>query len=372
MVDETVRTRAATLLEYGQAVRRFLERCSSESDVRAVMTSDDPYDLTVWKGLAGQLGVGGLLVPEELGGSGAGQPELGVVMHELGRTLAPAPVLSTVALGVNLLVQVRGTWVDDLLRRVAHGEATVSLALADSTGAWGDAAAVTATTTAARTSVTGDKRAVVDGQTADVLLLLATTPDDVALVAVEAAHPSVHRRPVGTLDLTRSCADVSFVQAPAQVLATGSSATAAFARARQLGTVALAAECAGIAERSLERAVHHASSRIQFGRPIGSFQAVRHKCARMLIAQQLAEALVQEVVHAADGTPDLEQRSSAALAVAARAAYRVAADALQVHGGIGFTWEDASHLYLKRASSNQHLLGEPRRHSDVVGRTLGL
>jgi alkylation response protein AidB-like acyl-CoA dehydrogenase len=362
----------ADLREFRQAVRRFLERSAPESEVRAAMSSPDAYDAALWKGLAGQLGIAGLLVPEELGGSGAGSPELGVVMHELGRSLAPAPVLSTVALGVNLLLQVRDEWVDDLLRRIALGEATVAVALADSSGTWGEAAAVTAADAGPTTTATGAKRAVVDAHAAQILLVLGTAPSGPVLLALETAAEGVHCTPVSTLDQTRACADVSLVDAPARVLATGTAAVRAVERARQLATVALAAECCGIAERSLERAVQHAKTRIQFGRPIGSFQAVRHKCARMLIAQQLADALVDEALQAADTTSALEQRSSAALAVAAKTAYRIAADTIQVHGGIGFTWEDASHLYFKRASSNQHLLGEPRVHADVVARTLGL
>jgi alkylation response protein AidB-like acyl-CoA dehydrogenase len=335
------------------------------------MSAPEAYDLSLWKTMAGQLGIAGLLVPAELGSSGAGQRELGVVMHELGGTLAPTPVLSTVALGVNLLLQVRDPWVDDLLRRIALGEATVAVALADATGAWGEPASVTMSA-GATTTATGAKRAVVDAHASNVLLVLAMAPSGPTLLAVDTAAEGVHCTPVSTLDLTRACADVSVVDAPARALATGGAAARALDRARQLATVALAAECCGIAERSLERAVQHAKTRIQFGRPIGSFQAVRHRCARMLIAQQLADALVDETLHEADRTPELEQRSSAALAVAAKTAYRIAADTIQVHGGIGFTWEDASHLYFKRASSNQHLLGAPREHADVVARAVGL
>jgi alkylation response protein AidB-like acyl-CoA dehydrogenase len=362
----------ADLREFQQSVRRFLERTAPEREVRAAMVAAEPYDPTLWKGLTGQLGVAGLLVPEELGGSGAGQRELGVVMHELGRSLAPAPVLSTVALGVNLLLQVRDEWVDGLLRRVALGETTLAVALADGCGAWGEPAAVTASSTQVTTTATGSKRAVVDAHAADVLLLPAMSPAGELLLAIETAADGLHCAPVSTLDLTRACADVSLVDAPARVLATGTDASRAVSRARQLATLALAAECCGIAERSLERAVAYARNRIQFGRPIGSFQAVRHKCARMLIGLQLADALVEEALGVADTTPDLAQRSSAALTVAARTAYKIAADTIQVHGGIGFTWEDASHLYFKRATSNQHLLGEPRAHADLVGRELGL
>jgi alkylation response protein AidB-like acyl-CoA dehydrogenase len=370
-VTDDIAAGRSDLRDFRQAVRRLLERSALESEVRAAMSAAEPYDAGLWKGLSGQLGIGGLLVPEELGGSGAGQQELGVVMHELGRTLAPAPVLSTVALGVNLLVQVRDEWVDDLLRRIAAGEATVAVALADTSGPWGEATAVTARA-GESTTATGAKRAVVDAHAADVLLVLATSPSGPVLLAVNTGAEGVHCVPVGAMDLTRSYADLSLLDAPARVLATGTRAVDAMQRARQLATVALAAECCGIAERSLERAVQHAKSRIQFGRPIGSFQAVRHKCARMLIVQQLADAIVDETLQVADRTTELEQRSSAALAVAGKAAYRIAADTIQVHGGIGFTWEDASHLFFKRASSNQHLLGEPRMHADVVARTLGL
>jgi len=355
---------------FASAVRTFLSKRVPEAETRRVMSAEANYDPGTWATLSREMGVSGLLVPTELGGSGAGQRELALVLHEFGRSLAPAPVLSTVALGVNLLLQLRDEWVDDVLTEIVTGTKTVAVSIPDM-GA--DGGSVAAQTTPTGATVTGSARYVVDAASADLFLLLTELDGQPAIVAVTATAPGVTTRPIPALDLTRGLADLTFPAAPARMLARGKRAETAATRTRQLGAIALAAECSGIAERSLERSIEHARTRIQFGRAIGSFQAVKHRCARMFISQQLSAALVDAAVDVADGAPgDLALSSSAALASAAQTAYRIAADTIQIHGGIGFTWEDASHLYFKRASSNRHVLGELRDHKRVVATSLGI
>lgn len=358
---------APELQAFRSSLRTLLQRASPEAEVRRTMEGPADFDPQLWKALAGQAGVGGLLVPEELGGSGAGASELAIVMHELGRTLAPAPVLSTVGLAVPLLLACRDDWVDDLLVRVAAGDATIAVSLADASGAWGEAGSVQATG-GVDCRVSGTRLHVVNACSADVVLVLAAAPEGPVAVAVEADVDGLSIEPASSMDLTRARGHVHLQQARGRRVGGPGDGMRLVAAARTTATLALASECVGVAERSLERAVAHASNRVQFGRVVGSFQAVKHKCARMLIAQQLAAALVADSLE----KPQDPWRASAALALAATTAYRVAADTLQVHGGMGFTWEDASHLYLKRAAGNLHLLGEPRQHKQAVAAALGL
>jgi alkylation response protein AidB-like acyl-CoA dehydrogenase len=356
------------LTAFRQAVRQLLDDHAPPSAVRQAMDKDT-YDAALWRRLSTDLGVAGLPIPTELGGSGAGQRELGAVMHELGRSLAPSPTLSSVGLATNLLLQVRDTYVDGLLSELAAGSITAALGLPPA----GAAPIVTGMRSGSNVLVSGRLDHVVDAQHADVVLVPTAIDGVPALVAVTPGTPGLVIAPTPAMDLTRSLATVELAGAPARLVASGRSVTEALRTTRQLALALLAAECAGIVERSRERSVEHAATRIQFGRPIGSFQAVKHKCARMLVQESLAKALVDEALRVADEDPArLTLHATAAFVSAAEAACRVTGDTIQVHGGIGFTWEDASHLYFKRAWADRVLLGPIGDARRTVAEELGL
>jgi len=332
-------------------VRAFLAEVSPPAVVRRLMEDEHGYDLDVWLRLAADHDLLAL----------NGWPERAVVLSEAGRALLCAPYLATVTAAPLLP--------PDVGDAIAGGLCMASVALAEASGRW-DAAGVTTRAVRSpggRWRLEGEKYYVVDGCAADVLVVAARPEGagDVALFQVEADAPGVDRSPLATVDPTRRQARVRLAATPARRLE-GSPAMAV-----DLGAVALAAEQVGGAERALEMAVEHAGRRIQFGRPIGSFQAVKHLCAEMLLELESARAAA---VHAASavGTDALPEAAAVAKVACSEAAVRIAADSLHIHGGLGFTWDHDAHLYLRRARSSLHLFGDPRHHRERLARHLGL
>lgn len=330
--------------------RTFLAEASPSATVRRLMEDERGYDLDVWLRLAADHDLLDL----------ADWPERAVVLSEAGRALLCAPYLATVTAAPFLP--------DEVQRAVAAGLCIATLALAEASGRWGpeavEARAMAGPSGAWR--LEGEKSYVVDGCAADVLVVSAR-PDDgeVALFQVDAGAPGLDRAPLATVDPTRRQALVRLAATPARRLE-GSPALAA-----DVCAVALAAESVGGAERALEMAVDHAGRREQFGRPIGSFQAVKHLCAGMLVELESARAAAGHAAGEVAGA-GLPVAAAIAKACCSEAFVKVAADSLHVHGGLGFTWDHDAHLYLRRARSSFHLFGDPRHHRERLARLLGL
>jgi alkylation response protein AidB-like acyl-CoA dehydrogenase len=338
-----------------EAVRDVLGDRSDEAAVRKLMESESGYDAALWARLGGELGVLGLAVPEELGGAGGTLVDQAVVAEEFGAALLPGPVLGTVGLAIPALVAL-GSSSDtaEVLADLVAGTRTATLAWTEPGGA------LDVTVSDGRLS--GTIRQVVDGS-ADVLLVPVAGPDGLALYATEGGE----RTPLSTLDQTRRQSAVSFDATPARLLASGEAAEEAVAHALRVGGVLLAAEQVGGAQKLLDLTIAYANTRLQFGRKIGSFQAVKHRCADMLVLVEHARSTAYHAAWAVqDGSDDPDLAVSIAQATCSENYERITTDTVQIHGGIGFTWEHPTHLYLKRAFTDAALLGSAEWHRDRV------
>jgi alkylation response protein AidB-like acyl-CoA dehydrogenase len=357
------------------SVRAFLEQKSPEAEVRRLMETDEGYDPAVWAQMANQLGLQGLAVPEELGGSGYTFRELAIVLEEMGRALLPAPFLSTAVLATGALLHSGDDGaMKELLPGLASGASIATLAVTEDSGRWdADGVALTATRGADGHALSGAKSFVLDGLIADVILAVARTDAGISLFAVAGDAPGLLRSSLFTMDQTRKLARLTFDRTPARLIGTDGGGWTAVERALELGAVALASEQVGGAQRCLELSVDYAKNRIQFGRPIGSFQAVKHKCADMLVHVELAKSAASYAAWcAAERDPDLPVAAAMAKSYCSEAFFDVAAETIQVHGGIGFTWEHPAHLYFKRAKSSELYLGDPRHHRRLLTANLGI
>jgi alkylation response protein AidB-like acyl-CoA dehydrogenase len=351
--------------ELRAAVRKFGAENFDEATVRRLMESDPTFDAKVWARLGGELGVLGLSVPESDGGVGGTLVDQAVAVEELGALLACGPLFGTVYLAIPALVAASsGPARDELLNELVEGRRTAAFAVPDRAGAF-DAADVTVT--ASGETLSGTVERVVDAGAADELLVAAETPDGVELFAVDATGQGVARTPLVTLDLTRPQANVEFTEAPARLIADAGEAQRVIEHALQVGAALLAVEQVGAAQHLLDLSVEYAKSRLQFGRPIGSFQAVKHRLADVLVDVEHARSTAYHAVWAlTDGSDDPTLATSIAQAVCSAALSHVATDTIQVHGGIGFTWEHQAHLYFKRAATDAALLGNAEQHRDRV------
>ncbi|RSN64348.1 acyl-CoA dehydrogenase family protein [Actinomadura sp. WAC 06369] len=342
------------------------------ADRRRPIGSPTGHDAELWRRLAADLGAPGLAVPAEYGGSGAGPAELCVVFEELGRALAGGPLLATAGLAVPALLACD----DEDARRahlpgIADGSTLATLAFVEADGDWEtEASLTTAEETADGYVLNGAKYFVLDGALADLVLVTAATGAGTALFAVPGDAPGLARRPHDAVDPTRRMARLDFASVPARRVSSDASAAAsAVDRAR----IALAAEQAGGARWCLDASVGYARTRHQFGRPIGGFQAVKHRCADMMVAVEAARS----AAYAAALTPHADAGELALAAACAqiccsRAYTDAAAATIQIHGGIGFTWEHDAHLYYKRAKTAELLFGTPDRHRDRLARLSGI
>jgi alkylation response protein AidB-like acyl-CoA dehydrogenase len=360
------------------SVRSLLARYSGEDDVRRVMSGPPGgVDEELWSRL-GELGLHAATVPEDLGGLGAAIGDLAVVLEETGRSLACVPLLSTLhATAALRAIQEIHDSPDPgaaraLLSGIADGSARVAL-VHDPGRRHSRTAQVLG---ADDWEVYGTARHVVDGFRATHVLVPALAGDTEALFLVEAEADRLTRSAVGTLDQTRQLAEISFVHTPAVLLATGDGAVAVREAAENVAATALGAECVGGAEKVLAMTTEHGRTRMQFGRPVGSFQAVKHLCADMLVQLELARTAAAHAAATLDDPASSRiARGDAVLLARAQCAdayYRCASIGLQVHGGIGFTWEHPLHLYLKRAKSSQQLLGSSAQARRRIAARLGL
>jgi alkylation response protein AidB-like acyl-CoA dehydrogenase len=360
--------------ELRATLRAFLQEHSGEAAVRAHMASARGYDLDVWRQLAEQLGLAGLVIPEEYGGAGMGYVELLVVMEELGRALCCSPFLSTAVLATNTLLHcAEPTTRKELLVEIAAGRTLATLAYVEPNGRW-DVGGISmrAKRTGDGFALTGSKCHVIDGHTADVILVAAQTDAGVGVFRVAGDARGLTRTPVPELDLTRKLARLDFDATPAAEISQGDQ-SAALERVLALAATALAAEQAGGAQACLDMAVGYAKTRLQFGRPIGSYQSIKHKCADMLVGVEMAKsAAYQACFAAADDAPDFLEYAALAKSYCSEAYFHAAADTIQIHGGMGFTWEHPAHLYFKRAKASELLFGDASHHRELLADRIGL
>ncbi|MDG9724467.1 acyl-CoA dehydrogenase family protein [Streptomyces sp. DH41] len=343
------------------------------SAVRSLLTRHE--GAAAWEPLAEQIGAAGLAVPEEYGGAGGGARDVHVLMEELGRGLSPLPLLGSAVLTAGaLLASGDQEACGRLLPPLAEGRSVGALAWAER-GSW-DVAAVRAEALPGPDGawrVTGTKEYVLDWPGADVLLVAARTAAGVSLFEVAVDAPGAHRTPVVTMDATRNQARWVLDGAEGRLIGVDGDGERTLARVRDLGCAALAAEQVGAAERCLELTVAYARDRVQFGRPIGSFQAVKHRLADAYVLVESARSAALGAAFAADGDPAALPRAAAvAKSVCSEAFSVVAGETIQLHGGIGITWEHDAHRYFKRAHGAGELFGAPARHRARLAAGLGL
>ena len=354
--------------ELRDSVRRFLADRSPMRRVRQVMEGPEGYDRALWERMADDLSLQGVAVPDTRGGAGFSQVEMSIVMEELGRALVPSPFLASAVLAANALLALDDDDAQrELLPGIAAGRTVATVAFADDRGP-----AARATLDGGVWRLDGAKTLVLDGAHADLVLVVAQAADELGFFAVEGSAAGLGRRKLAGLDLTRQLALLDFSGTPARRLV-AEDAAGALHHVLDLASVALAAEQLGGLRRCLEMSVDYAKARAQFGRPIGSFQAVKHLCADMHVAMELASSVVRYAAWAADEAPDeLPVAAPLARAYCSEAFFKVAADNIQVHGGIGFTWEHDAHLYYRRAKSSELLLGSLPQVREQLAERLGV
>ena len=361
--------------ELRKTVRAFLESKSPETAVREQMETESGFDPAVWSQMGEQMGLQGLSIPEEFGGSGFSFIELGVVLEEMGRALLCAPFFSSVVLAANaLLLSGDEAAKKKYLPGIAAGETIATLATTEPSGKW-DEKGITmeAKGSGSYFTLTGTKMFVIDGSTASLIIVGARTGKGVSLFAVDSSAKGLTRTSLSTMDQTRKQAKLEFNATPATLVGTEGKGWDVLSQVFDLAAVALAAEQVGGAQKVLEMAVEYAKVRVQFGRPIGSFQAIKHKCADMLLEVESAKsAAYYGMWCAAEMNDELASVASLAKAYCSEAYFHAAAENIQIHGGIGFTWEHPAHLYFKRAKSSELLFGDPTYHRELLAQRIGI
>lgn len=350
-------------------LRDFLSRRSGDEARRTLLTSGRECDRDLWRDMAEQLGLQGLSLAEEVGGSGAGFVETSIVFEELGRDLCAVPYFSTVAAS---WVLAEANDAEDALAPLLDGSRIATLAITDTGSRWPTPSVqAKAIATSDSYRIFGSKAWVTDLDTADDFVVYAQLPTGAAWFLVAADSPGVTVETGDSLDLTRPVGQVTFHDAPATLLIDPATAAAVFATVNNKAAVALAAEMVGGASAALEQSVAWSLDRTQFGRPIGSFQAIKHMCADTLMDIEAARVLTTYAAHAIDeNRHDTAVVASMAKQAAADAFIQAAGNNIQIHGGIGFTWEHDAHLYFRRARASAALFGTPDQHRDRISELL--
>ncbi len=364
-----------------ETARKFLADECSPSLVRKMMEDATGITPDLWQKIAG-LGWLGLIYPEEYGGAGGSFVDLTVVLEEMGRVIFPGPYFSTLLLGGLAILEggseiQKKTW----LPRIAAGEARATLAWVEPDGAWG-ASGITLPAKKDRGGfvLTGTKLFVPDAHTADALVVAARTASDpeagVTLFLVPRESPSVTVTLLPTMDQTRKLCEVTFTvtRVPAEaILGEVGRGWSILQRVLDRATAGLCAEMCGGAQKVLEMSTEYVKVRRAFGRPIGAYQAIKHKCADMLLLTENAKSITYYAAWAvSEDVPQATLAASMAKAYTSDAYRRVASDAIQVHGGIGFTWEHDLHLYLKRAKGSEVTFGDATYHRERVAQLIAL
>lgn len=345
--------------EVRDGVKNVLDKRSTWPATLERTESDTTTDTDLWQSLAVDVGLAGLAIDESAGGAGASWREVAVVLEELGRRSAAVPFLGHAVTATALLAAVEA---QELLARAASGETVFAVAVPVTTTAW---TPVSTSLTVASGRISGSVRSVSDAASADVLLV--PVGDD--LYSIAAADAAV--TPVVSLDMTRQLVDIDFDSAAAELV--GSGAEAALRHALVVSAALLASEQLGLAEEALEITVEYLKERRQFGRVLGSYQALKHRLADLWVEITNARAVARyAAASAAEGSEDLEVASSLAHSVCSRIAVEAAEECVQLHGGIGFTWEHPAHLLLKRAKASSSMFGGTDHHREHLGVLVGM
>jgi alkylation response protein AidB-like acyl-CoA dehydrogenase len=337
------------------SVRDLLAAKADAASLLARVETAEGYDLKLWRTLADEVGVAGLAVPEELGGHGASAREVAVVAEELGRSVAPVPFLGSVVLATTALLHTPDR---DFVGRLAAGSAIGALAVPLSTAP--GAGFPSSVTVSASGTLSGRVGTVADASVADLLVVPAAGPDGPGLYVLEASAATVSE--LVSFDLTRRVSDVVLANAPATLVASGAQAASALEEALLFGAGILASEQTGVAEWALTETVRYLKGRYQFGRPVGGFQSLKHRLANLYTDLVLARAAARYAADSLAAGTDVPIAVAVAQARNAPIAVHATEEAVQLHGGIGMTWEHPAHLYLKRAKADELALGTPGRH----------
>jgi alkylation response protein AidB-like acyl-CoA dehydrogenase len=366
--------------ELRRSVRRFLEDKSPSTEVRRLMETTDGYDPKIWAQMANELGLQSLHIPEAYGGQGFSFVELVVVLEEMGRALLCAPYFSSVCLAANAIMNA-GTEEQKaaLLPGIAGGETIATLAFTEPSGKW-DANGITmeAADGSGGYTLSGTKMFVLDGHTANLIVVAARAAgtggtEGISFFTVDGDAAGLTRTALPTMDQTRKQAKLEFSNVPATLLGEAGAGWAALSKTLDQAAVCLAAEQVGGAQKCLDMSVEYAKVRIQFGRPIGSFQAIKHKCADMLLEVESSKSAAYYAGWAAaEDNDELPVVASLAKSYCSEAYFHAAAENIQIHGGIGFTWEHDAHLYFKRAKSSEILFGDPTYHRELLAQRIGI
>jgi len=358
--------------EFRGILRRFLEDKSPTTEVRRLMETDEGYDPDVWRQICQDLGLTAVHIPEAYGGQGFGFVELGIVVEEMGRALLCAPYFASTVLAATAILNAGSEeQKQTLLPDIASGATIATLAFTEDNGRGGmDGVELTATVADGGYKLDGHKSFVLDGHTAGLIVVLARRPgtsgaDGLSLFAVQGDADGLDRRLLQTLDPTRKQARLTFDGVAAQLIGEEGAAAGPMAKTLDQATACLANEMVGGAERLRESALEYSQLRVQFGRAIGSFQALKHRSADMLLEVEMAKSAAYYATAAADDDAEnLQPAVSLAKAAAADAYMQAAITTVQMHGGIGFTWDNDTHLWFKRAKSSEVFLGTANEHRE--------
>ena len=361
--------------ELRASVRRFLADRAPLSRVRELMATENGTDLAVWEQAGTQLGLQGLAIPSSYGGSGFTFAEQAIVLEEFGAALYGGPYLASAVLAATALLASQDEGARrELLPPVASGERIATLAFTEDGGSWDPGTIrLSAVKDGGDWRLDGHKSFVLDGHAAGLILVAATTDAGLSLFAVDGSAAGLRRTTLPTLDQTRKLARLEFAGVTGALIGSPGDAAAVLDRTLDVAAIALAAEQLGGAQRALDMAVAYAKIRHQFGRPIGSFQAIKHRCADLLLeVESLRSAVGYAAAAVAADSPEIPVLASLIKAYAAETYFHVAAENIQIHGGIAFTWEHDAHLYFKRAKSSELFLGDGSYHRERLAARIGL
>ena len=366
------------------SVRRFLAERAPLARVRELMETTDGTDADVWRQAGAQLGLQGIAIPEEYGGAGFSLSEQAIVLEELGAALYGGPYLASAVLAATALLSSEDEGARrDLLPGIASGETIATLAFTEDDGSWDpESIRLAAANNGSGWRLDGHKSFVLDGYGAGLVLAVAATcsgpstgtaPSGLSLFAVDGAAAGLARSALPTLDQTRKLARCEFDSVPGRLIGSPGAAGAVLGHTLDVAAIALAAEQLGGAQRALDMAVEYAKVREQFGRPIGSFQAIKHRCADLLLeVESLRSAVGYAAAAVAAASAEVPVLAALVKACASEVYSRVAGENIQIHGGIGFTWEHDAHLYLKRAKASELFLGDGSYHREQLATRIGL
>ena len=360
--------------EFRTVLRRFLEDRSPSTEVRRLMATPEGWERDRWSEINAELELTAVAIPEAYGGHGFGASEQCIVLEEMGRALLCAPYFSSTVLAAGAILNA-GTEEQkkSLLPKIASGETVATLAFTEGDGRWDNSGVETvATKSGSGFTLSGSKSYVLDGHTADLIVVLARAPgssgdEGLSLFTVPGDAAGLTRTPLTTVDETRKLARLDFSDVAGELLGAEGAAAAPMAATLTRAAICLANEMVGGAERLREDALEYVQMRMQFGRSIASFQVTKHKAADMLADVELAKSAAYYAAAALDeGDDDIVSVASLAKAAASEAYMQTAIHAVQMHGGIGFTWDNDTHLWFKRAKSSEVFLGDANHHREVM------